>query len=174
MNFYQHNPCCKGQQHTCTPSEMHSLCLRSAHWCKFRVCLWFHALFNFLSGRDAFKFLQGLTTNDLSILQHTPSASLYANMLNVQGRVAFDVMISSPPSSPAASTTGHSYWLDCSADVVPDMQQFLQVSLITTIITITSLPSLSSASDFRLPARFFIYFLFCFHLSFRNTCCGTS
>jgi folate-binding Fe-S cluster repair protein YgfZ len=93
-------------------------------------------------GRDAFKFLQGITTNDLSLLQRHPSASIYSNILNVQGRVAFDVLISPPPDSqPTTSNTTpeHIYLLDCAKNSVEDIQKYFDRYILRNKVKITDI-----------------------------------
>lgn len=94
------------------------------------------------SGKDAFKFLQGLTTNDLTLLHRLPFTSIYANVLTVQGRVAYDVLVSPTPNSnmTTASTPQHyDYLLDCDSSVVGDIQQHLMRYKLRNKLTMTDL-----------------------------------
>ncbi len=68
--------------------------------------------------------MQGLTTNDISILSNKQVHSIYTNILNVQGRVAFDALVSPFPPSTSNTNTSYSYLIDCSAMVAPLIQQY--------------------------------------------------
>lgn len=97
-----------------------------------------------IEGKDAFKFLQGLTTNDLALLHRRPITSIYTNILNVQGRVAYDILISPSPESPITSDPGSTpqhfdYLIDCDSNVVSDIQQHLLKYKLRNKFTITDL-----------------------------------
>jgi len=82
-----------------------------------------------MEGTDAFKFLQGLTTNDLQLLQKNPS--IYTAFLNTQGRVLADAFIYSSPSSPSSpsfpsppsSPALSSFLIDCHGSIAEDLLQ---------------------------------------------------
>lgn len=46
-----------------------------------------------LNGEDTYAFLQGLITNDVAHLQRTAPSTMYAMLLNVKGRVMYDVVL---------------------------------------------------------------------------------
>ena len=67
-----------------------------------------------VAGKDSLAFLQGLITNDIHLLDASDDGgprSIYTLMLNLQGRVVFDLFIS-PDSS---HHTGEGYLVDCDA-----------------------------------------------------------
>ena len=53
-----------------------------------------------VSGSDSVKFLQGLMTNDMSVL-NAPHTSMHCGFLNQKGRLEFDAFISRPVSTGA-------------------------------------------------------------------------
>ena len=91
-----------------------------------------------IEGVDSLKFLQGLTTNDIKVLASPPKygcSALYTALLNPQGRVLHDVIISTtdqpapPPSLSTPSTTplSSSFLIDCSTNSKEDIQKhFMQ------------------------------------------------
>lgn len=85
------------------------------------------------SGADCVSFFQGLITNDMRCLEgsdntcnisgapvaHCAIAALYTMMLNVQGRVLYDLIMYKPNPSPEDST----FLIECDAAVV---EEFIQ------------------------------------------------
>lgn len=46
-----------------------------------------------VQGPETSPFLQGLQTNDVTLLEEPGQAAMYAHMLNVQGRTLYDVLL---------------------------------------------------------------------------------
>jgi len=74
-----------------------------------------------IEGTDTQALLQGLVTQDLELLNQTPA--VYAMMLNLQGRVLYDVLIYNV-SSPRSEI--QKYLLECDAAVAPDVVSHLK------------------------------------------------
>jgi len=74
-----------------------------------------------IEGVDTQALLQGLVTQDLELLNQSPS--VYAMMLNLQGRVLYDVIIYNA-SSPRSEV--QKYLLECDASVAPDIVSHLK------------------------------------------------
>lgn len=79
-------------------------------------------------------------------MHRRPFTSIYTNVLNVQGRVAYDVLISpSPESNMTTSTTTtttpqhYDYILDCDSRIVGDIQQHLLKYKLRNKLTVTDL-----------------------------------
>jgi tRNA-modifying protein YgfZ len=64
-----------------------------------------------ITGADAKDFLQGLITNDISIVSQ--SQAIYAALLTPQGKILFDFFISQPHPD--------TYWLECSRQHCADL-----------------------------------------------------
>ncbi|XP_028833545.1 iron-sulfur cluster assembly factor IBA57, mitochondrial isoform X2 [Denticeps clupeoides] len=86
-----------------------------------------------IHGRDADSFLQGLVTNDVKLMRER--RSLYAHMLNVQGRTLFDVLMYSPEE--------HTVLLECDSTVKEAFLRHLKVYKLRRSISIAPCPDLS-------------------------------
>lgn len=79
-----------------------------------------------VSGRDASSYLQGLITNDMRHLEDvgkgTKSGSIYAMMLNHQGRILYDTLIYAAGDGTEEAT----FLLECDAAVSADFCRHLQ------------------------------------------------
>jgi len=74
-----------------------------------------------VEGTDTKSLLQGLVTQDLELLNQSPS--VYAMMLNLQGRVLYDIIIYNI-SSPRSET--QKYLVECDATVAADVVSHLK------------------------------------------------
>jgi len=74
-----------------------------------------------LEGPDSQDLLQGLVTQDVAMLDTTPV--IYTMMLNLQGRVLYDVIIYN--LSPAKGTT-LKYLVECDASIAPELTSHLK------------------------------------------------
>jgi len=74
-----------------------------------------------VEGSDTQSLLQGLVTQDLELLSQT--TSVYAMMLNLQGRVLYDVIIYNVSSKRSEI---QKYLLECDASVAPDIVSHLK------------------------------------------------
>ncbi|ELT96468.1 hypothetical protein CAPTEDRAFT_150932 [Capitella teleta] len=73
-----------------------------------------------VAGAHAATFLQGLITNDMRCLDvNCHTMALYALMLNLQGRVLYDLIVYNV--SGTADAENADYLVECSAEVVPEL-----------------------------------------------------
>jgi len=92
-----------------------------------------------VEGADAFKFLQGLITNDVSLVRAGSSRrSLFAAMLNSQGRILYDLFVYPWKSLKTTSTISDldsSFLLECDASLANEvMQHMLRYKLRSKIV----------------------------------------
>ncbi|BFZ10133.1 hypothetical protein BsWGS_13172 [Bradybaena similaris] len=71
-----------------------------------------------LSGKDAPEFLQGLVTNDVRLLTETSPSIQYCMMLNVQGRILYDLFVYNVTK---ADTDPVTFLLDADASGIDDL-----------------------------------------------------
>jgi len=71
-------------------------------------------------GDDTSKFLQGLITNDIEILKNTNTNAIYSMLLNVRGRILYDMIIYNDHINKS------SYLIEISKNVVADFIRLLR------------------------------------------------
>ena len=77
-------------------------------------------------GEDAQSFLQGLVTCNVETLR--PGEARLGALLSPQGKVQFDfLVVFAPEGGQAFSSFGGGYFLDCRADLVPDLVKRLNL-----------------------------------------------
>lgn len=69
-----------------------------------------------VSGSEVVPFLQGLITNDMTLLDH--NSALYTALLSPQGRYVFDFFV-------IKGEEPHQYWIDCPASRAHDLIKML-------------------------------------------------
>ncbi|XP_066264845.1 putative transferase CAF17 homolog, mitochondrial isoform X1 [Branchiostoma lanceolatum] len=87
-----------------------------------------------VAGSDTVPFLQGLITNDMESL-NIENRTLYTMILNVQGRVLYDILLYNLQTSPAAPP---SLLLECDQSVVPALIKLLKMYKIRKKVDISS------------------------------------
>lgn len=75
-----------------------------------------------IKGADATEFLQGLVTNDIGLLEDDTCKILYSVMLNRQGRILYDLLISS-----RSTENGREYLTECDHEVVDELIKLLKM-----------------------------------------------
>ncbi|GAB1602503.1 putative transferase CAF17 homolog, mitochondrial [Argonauta hians] len=86
-----------------------------------------------IAGADSSSFLQGLITNDMLMLENNANRTIYAMILNVQGRVLYDLFIYAVPNQPAA------FFLECNSDVVDDLIKLFKKYKIRKKVTLENI-----------------------------------
>lgn len=89
-----------------------------------------------VSGDDSVNFLQGLITNDMNLFQTENNKALYSMILNVQGRVLYDIILYAVPTQ---SEGEDHFYLECDANVSADIVKFLKRYKIRKKVIITDL-----------------------------------
>lgn len=78
-----------------------------------------------LSGADTYTFLQGLITNDMNSFEGgedtKPCDAMYSMMLNVQGRVLYDLILYQ-----LKEDTQTTYLMECETEVIPELMKLLK------------------------------------------------
>ena len=103
-----------------------------------------------ISGRDSFKFLQGLVTKDLRVLQQSASGAdeqspaaasvAYTAFLNSKGRVKYDAIIYRPCGD---GSEGDDYLLECDSRIYGDLVTHLRMYKLRSKVLIQKEDSLS-------------------------------
>ncbi|XP_035663274.1 putative transferase CAF17 homolog, mitochondrial [Branchiostoma floridae] len=87
-----------------------------------------------VAGSDTIPFLQGLVTNDVTSL-NTENRALYTMILNVQGRVLYDILMYNLQSNPDSPP---SLLLECDHTAVPSLIKLLKMYKIRKKVDICS------------------------------------
>ncbi|XP_028328659.1 putative transferase CAF17 homolog, mitochondrial [Gouania willdenowi] len=90
-----------------------------------------------LHGADTRAFLQGLVTNDVTLLSER--AALYAHLLNVQGRTLYDVIL----YRFSESDGGDGVYLECDATMTDSLVKHLKTFKIRRKVSISPCPEVS-------------------------------
>lgn len=89
-----------------------------------------------VSGSDSVNFLQGLLTNDMNLFQTENRKTLYAMVLNVQGRVLYDLIIYVVPTQAEGENC---FYLECDTNVSTDIIKYFKRYKIRKKVTVTDL-----------------------------------
>ncbi|XP_014779538.1 putative transferase CAF17 homolog, mitochondrial isoform X2 [Octopus bimaculoides] len=73
-----------------------------------------------LVGTDTSSFLQGLITNDMQQFQNDNKRTMYAMILNVQGRILYDIFIYALPNQSS------DFFLECDTSIINDLIKLLK------------------------------------------------
>ncbi|TRZ00498.1 hypothetical protein DNTS_026634 [Danionella cerebrum] len=111
------------------PSARHFTCYSLQH----------RTLLN-VSGQDVSSFLQGLITNDMTLLEEDSRGAMYAHILNVQGRTLYDILIYSLKGSPNGL---NGVLLECDTSVQDSIMKLLKLYKIRRKVSFSLCPSLS-------------------------------
>ncbi|XP_018613160.1 putative transferase CAF17 homolog, mitochondrial [Scleropages formosus] len=111
------------QAHEQDAAKRRFVCFRLSHRALLRV-----------QGQDTAAFLQGLITNDMNALGRAGTRSLYAHMLNVQGRTMFDIIIYSLTKTQDEELA---ILLECDSTVTDSIQKHLKVYKIRRKVNIS-------------------------------------
>jgi len=96
-----------------------------------------------ISGTHASDFLQGLITNDMQHLEDDQKGSIYAVMLNHQGRLLYDVII--------YATELDSFLIECDSALLQEVFKHLKMYRVRKKVDIATMEDLSVWSVFRNP-----------------------
>lgn len=83
-----------------------------------------------IEGEDRADFLQGLITNDISLV--SPTQTIFAALLSAQGKFQFDFFIGADESG---------YWLETERARLPALQRILTLYKLRSRVQLTPLPS---------------------------------
>lgn len=102
-----------------------------------------------IHGQDTSSFLQGIITNDMQLLEDSERSVLYSHMLNVQGRVLYDIMLYSLKEADAFCGV----LLECDSTVTDSILRHLKVYKIRRKVTVNPCPELSVWAALPGPAK---------------------
>lgn len=92
-----------------------------------------------IHGQDTSSFLQGIITNDMRLLEESERSVIYSHMLNVQGRILYDILLYSLKEGDAFCGV----FLECDSTATDSILRHLKVYKIRRKVTINPCPELA-------------------------------